>query len=366
MNTKKELQKLRIVKSIINTLVFPRKLRLYCRKKINDKFIPPALNLFIEDLERQYSDYWIFSTFWPWGDFLMCCALLSEFKKKNGGKILVLYASDRQLDFINTFKFADETLKICPEFYFALCTNKSYSEHNKYGLTKGHIFEMSHHVYKEAETNKSSNFMELYAKMFNLSQYNMEKPTIPEEVQTKVKALYNEISQSKPLVLITPDAHSYDSKEISIEFWENLVSKLENGGYKVIFNTKRKNFEKFESIFLPLLETSYLATLCDTNISIRSGFTDIITIMGVDNQIILYPKSMRFVTITEEKQVAEIERCFNINPEKTFEETMFDVTSINNMFNKDFLELVVKDEEESLNKIIKNIRIKEEEETCSK
>lgn len=359
MNYNKELQKLKIIKSIINTLVFPRKLRLHCRKKVNAKFIPPALKLFIEDLEKQYPDYWIFSTFWPWGDFLMCCSLLSEFKKQNGGKILVLYTNDRQLDFINTFNFADETLKICPEFYFALCTNKSYSEHNKYGLTKGHIFEMSHHVYKEAEINKSSNFMELYAKMFNLSQYNIEKPTIPNEIQTKVKALYKDISQGKPLILITPDAHSYDSKEISVEFWKKLVSELEKSGYKVIFNTKRKNFEIFESIFLPLLDTSYLATLCDANISIRSGFTDIITIMGAENQVILYPKSMRFITISEEAQRQEIERCFNINPEKTLEDTMFDVTSINNMFNKNFLELVVKDEEESINNIIDNIRIKE-------
>lgn len=359
MNFNDKLRKIKILKSIINKLVPIKKLRKQLRQKVNDKFLPDIVKSFIEELETQYKDYWIFTTFWPWGDFIMSCTLLDSFKQKHGGKILVLYEKDSQLEFIKTFNFADETLKIPPELYYAFCTNTSYCEHNKYGLTKGHIYEMSHHVFKEADINKSSNFMELYRKMFQLQEISFKKLVIPLEIKKRMNDYYNNISQDCPVILITPDAHSYNSKEISIEFWENLVSRLQNAGYKVIFNTKRKDYEKFDRIFLPLLETCYLATLCELNISIRSGFTDIITIMGADNQIILYPKSMKFITISEEALHSEIERCFNIESEITFEETMFNVTSINNMFNKEFLELVVQDEKNNIEEIIDRIKIKE-------
>ena len=360
------LKKLKITKSLINLIPFSRSLRLALRKKANAKFIPPALNLFIQDLENKYPDYWIFSTFWPWGDFLMCCALLDEFKRQNGGKILILYAGDTQLQFINTFKFADETLKVCPEFYYALCTNKGFSEHNKHGLTKGHLYEMSHHVFKEVETLNVTNFFELYAKMFKLTDPIPETPVVPQIVKGKVEELYKNISEDKKVILITPDAHSYDSKEISIEFWTNLTSKLEDIGYKVIFNTKRKQFENFEKVFLPLFEESYFATLCHANITLRSGFTDIITIMGAKNQIVLYPKSMRFITITEEAQIEEINRCFKLRNDKTFEETMFDVSSINNMFKKNFLEIIVDDENKTIVTITKTLTKKEETEVWNK
>ncbi len=313
----------KIIKKTIAALIPYRPARSWVKHFLDDIFIPPAIENFKQIIEEEYQDYWIFVPFWPWGDFMMACAMLEQFKREKGGNILIFYANKSQLEFIKAFDFADEILPIPLDIYYSLCTtDRPYCKHNKAGLKKGHIYELSHHVFKE-----------VYIKMLQLAVPQFSKLNLTRKMKSKVEDIFDEVSEGKEVIMITPHAHSYDEREISYQFWITIAKQLEQEGYKVVFNSKSPDYEDFESVFLPLIEQCYFATLCYSNITLRSGFTDIITIMGAQNQVVIYPESMRFITITEDEQIEEISRCANLNPNKTFEENMFDFTSISRVMN---------------------------------
>lgn len=333
----------KILKSIINIIIPNRKKRIDLRNKINMTFSKIALKMFKKEIQKKYADYWIFVPFWPWGDFIIGCSLLKQFKKEHGGKILIFYKNANQLEFIHSLNFADKAIKIPREIYYATCTKSIIEkDHNTYGLQKGMLYELSHHVFNEAESNKSENFVEVYTKMLNLNKVDLEIPNFPTEIKQKVNNLFEKISNGKKVIMISPHANSYDEKEISSSFWIKIGKELESHGYKVVFNTNTLLYNNFEKIYLPLAQQCYFASLCSANISLRSGFTDLITICGIENQIILYPESMRFITITEEAQKNEMNRLFKVKSDLSFEENMYYWTSINNMYNKNYLEKVIK------------------------
>ena len=347
----------KIIKKTIAALIPYRPARSWVKHFLDDIFIPPAIENFKQIIEEEYQDYWIFVPFWPWGDFMMACAMLEQFKREKGGNILIFYANKSQLEFLKAFDFADEILPIPLDIYYSLCTtDRPYCKHNKAGLKKGHIYELSHHVFKEAENDKSRNFYEVYIKMLQLAVPQFSKLNLTRKMKSKVEDIFDEVSEGKEVIMITPHAHSFDEREISYQFWISIAKQLEQEGYKVVFNSKSPDYEDFESVFLPLIEQCYFATLCYSNITLRSGFTDIITIMGAQNQVVIYPESMRFITITEDEQIEEISRCANLNPNKTFEENMFDFTSINNMFNKNFTEIIVENKQ-YISRVMNNFRM---------
>ncbi len=345
-----------IIKKTIAALLPYKPARSWIKNFLDDIFIPSAIENFKQIIEDEYHDYWIFVPFWPWGDFMMACALLEQFKKEKGGNILIFYANKSQLEFIKAFDFADEILPIPKEIYYSLCTTaRPYCKHNKAGLKKGHIYELSHHVFKEAENDKSRNFFEVYIKMLQIAVPQLSKLNLTRKIKNKVEDIYDEVSEGKEVIMMTPHAHSFNEREISPYFWITTAKQLENDGYKVVFNSKSPEYEEFDSVFLPLLEQCYFATLCHSNITLRSGFTDIITIMGASNQVIIYPESMRFITITEEEQIEEISRCAKMISGHSFEENMFDFTSINNMFGKNFTEIII-DNKQYVSRVTNNFR----------
>lgn len=332
----------KLLKQLTNVIFFNKELRNEYREKINKVFSPIALELLKKEISNKYKDYWIFVPFWPWGDFIIGCSLLKEFKKEYGGKILIFYKNANQLEFIKALNIADKITKLPREIYYSTCTNSITEIHNENGLRKGEMYELSHHVFKDAENQKSNNFTELYAKMLHLKNIKLAIPKFSPQVVENVNKLYNEISNGKKVIMLSPHANSYDEREISYHYWRKIGKYLEAQGYKVVINTNRKFFEEFENVYLPLPEQCYFSTLCYGNISLRSGFTDLITICGANNQIVLYPESMRFITITREHQLEEMNRIFNIRNDLSFEDNMFYWTSINTMYHKNFKEEIIK------------------------
>lgn len=346
----------KLLKQFINIIFYKKELRTKYRVKINKIFSQIALNLLKKQISKKYGDYWIFVPFWPWGDFIIGCSLLKEFKKEYGGKILIFYKNKNQLEFIKSLNIADKIMKLPREIYYATCTNTIIENHNENGLKKGELYELSHHVFKEAERQKSNNFTELYAKMLNLKNIQFTAPQFSKEVIEKVNKLYSKISNGKKVIMLSPHANSYDENEISNHYWERIGKYLESIGYKVVVNTNNNGLSEFENIYLPLPEQCYFATLCYGNITLRSGFTDLITICGANNQIVLYPESMRFITISKEHQIQEMKRIFNYNEEFSFEDNMFHWTSINNMYNTNFKEEIIKYSKNEFEILTKNNR----------
>lgn len=347
----------KILKKAVNLLFFSKKLRIRLRYELDKIFLPPVITKEKGEIETKYSDYWIFTPFWAWGDFIMGCALIKQFKKEHGGKVLMLYANKKQKHFIESFKDIDECIKVSPEFFYANGFIQPYTIHNQYGLSRGKLFEISHHVFKKASENKSDNFTQVYQKMLDIKELKYSKPEIPDKTKEEVINLYNNIAKGKEIIMLTPHANSYDEKEISPEFWNTIAKTFEDNGYKIVFNSSSDKFNKFEQLNLPLFEQSYFATLCKGNISIRSGFTDVITVFGAQNQVVLFPKSVKFITVKEKDHIKEMRRIFKFNESKTFQENMFQFTSINNMFNKNFPEFVVTNEKLAIEKVTEHFKI---------
>lgn len=332
---------LKILKFIESIIIINKDLRHKIKEETTLKIVPIIYKYFKKSIEKKYADYWIFVPFWPWGDFIICCSLLDQFRKEHGGKILLFYANNEQLKFIKSLKIADKIIKIPSEIYFRLNHKSEYIVHEGQ-LTKGKIFEMSHMTYKVGKDQKTNNFVELYKNMLDIKDVNFQQLQLPQNLQSELKLKLSKIAQNRKVIMITPESRSYDQNEINFHYWKKLGLKLESCGYKVIFNTKNIKYADFTCLYLPLLEQVYISTLCYANISIRSGFTDLITIMGANKQIVFYPESMRFITISEEEQNKEMSRIFNINKNLSFQQNMFNWTSINNMYKKNYLEIVLK------------------------
>lgn len=276
-----------------------------------------------DKLSAQYPNYFQFAMFQPWGDFYIPCVLFKEFKKQNNNvKILAVCVNDNQEEILRSFDSIDEVIKIPQEDYgslFSITVSQNYVQ----TLKKGRLYCLSHWLFSEAEKNKSMNFFELYTKMLKLHY--------PSNVD--ISKLYN-IKNAKysNTVLLYPEANSFNSEELTKDFWLSLANQISAMGFDIIFNTKNKKYSNYKTIFLPMKEQIEMAKCCKYVIGVRSGFSDILALNEVKNHIVVYPKSMYFKTVTKEQQEKEFKRAFVMEQGKTFEENMYRLTSLK-MFN---------------------------------
>lgn len=275
-------------------------------------------------IQSKYSEYWIFDLFFPWGDLGIACALMKEFKAQNGGKILVLTNSEARARVARLFPAIDEVVVVSRSLYDYMFQNPNFE------IEKGKYFEINHWKFVDAPRYKSANFLELYGNMFGLKNHlNLEKPVFPEELKQKVENIFASRNFSREkTVLISPISNSFNLELINKNFWLNLANEYEKNGLTVVFNSPDKTYGKYETIFLPMEEQLYFCSLCRENVAIRSGFNDILAIMGLENLRIYYPKSMFFRTITKLEQLTEFKRAFLDEEDKTFDENMFRITSV--------------------------------------
>lgn len=329
---------------IINAIIPIKSVRQDLRKQL--KYI------LLEDLKynfsKLYQDYYQFVMFHPWGDFYIASALLAEFKKHHqNAKILAICKNESQKKVLETFDAIDKIKIVSKEFYHAILSIDLFNNF-KQELKVGTLYCLSHWNYHEAEQNKSMNFLELYQKMLGIKH-----PSKFELLKLKTYAKNNETNT----ILIYPEANSFDCREFSKDFWISLVDKLTSMGYNVVLNSKKQNYGRYETIFLPIIESIEFAQNCKYIIGTRSGFSDILAINEIKNHIVLYPKSMYFKTITKEQQEKAFKRAFVMEENKTFEENMKRITSLK-MFNNSAKEIYYTDEKTIMNEILEDIKEK--------
>lgn len=322
--------KILLIKFIIfavNILVFYKPFRVFLRTKL--KTIIKNMYLFgvmkeIKKIEKTYKNYYIFSLFFPLGDLAIACSLVQQFKKENNCKVLVIVNDINRARIANLFPAIDRILVVHPFVYDYIYQNPNYK------IQKGKIYEINHWKFYNAPHYNSKNFLELYANMLGLKDIKIEKPEFSANVVNNV-LLYIEKAKInvEKTVIIFPHANSFSSNLIKTGFWIELISELENLGYEIIVNSKEKIWNKFKTVFLPVPEQLYFCSLCKCSIGVRAGFNDILGIMGLHNIIIIYPKVMYFKTIKRIEQLVEFKRAFLDEQNKTFDENMYRITSLN-------------------------------------
>ena len=111
------LLKLKI--KIINIIfAFNKNKRIELREKLNKDFFENKYLTEIQNIENQYSDYWIFMPLHCIGDLLMFCRNLKAFKASNGGKIVVIVKDKQRQDFVKLFNSVDEAVIMDEKLYF--------------------------------------------------------------------------------------------------------------------------------------------------------------------------------------------------------------------------------------------------------
>ena len=303
------------------------------RKKIKKEFFHKLVANKLNKILDEHKEYWIFSLFFPWGDLGIACSLIKNFKEKFGGKVLVLVNNENRAKVARLFPSIDKVLVINKDLYDYIFQNPNFE------IQKGNYFEINHWKFYNAPKYKSKHFLELYARMMNLEYWNnLEKPVFSEEIKTRV---LNKISKLnidiEKTIFISKDSNSFDCNAIDTEFWLNIAKEYKNQGFEVVFNSKSKRWNGYKTIFLPMAEQLYFCSLCKKVIAIRSGFNDLLAIMGLDNLEIYYPKKIFFNTIEPIEQLIEFKRAFEDEENKTFNENMYRITSLK-MFNSDIIE----------------------------
>lgn len=294
------------------------------RKKIKESFFNVLVESELDKILAEHKNYWIFSLFFPWGDLGIACSLIKEFKEKFGGKVLVLVNNKNRADVAKLFPSIDKVKIVDKNVYNYIFRNPNFS------IEKGNYFEINHWKFFNAPKYKSEHFLELYAHMMNLDNWqNLEKPVFSQEIKqnvlSKIKALDLDIEKT---VFISKDSNSFDCHSFSKDFWINKAKEYESQGFEIVFNSKEKTLYGYKTIFLPMAEQLYFCSLCKKILAIRSGFNDLLGILGLDNLEIYYPNSMFFNTIKPIEQLIEFKRVFKDEDNKSFDENMYRITSM--------------------------------------
>ncbi len=310
----------KITYKILTLFIFSKKKR----HKIKEQFFNIYAGNQVQKINSEYKDYWIFTLFFPWGDLGIPCSLMKEFKRKYGGKILVLVNDENRAQVAKLFPSIDEVMTVNKDIYNYIYRNPNFE------IKKGNYFEINHWKFYNAPRYQSENFLELYARMMNLDNWsNIESPIFPEEIKNSVsqKIIQMGINIDKT-IFISKDSNSFNSKLLSEDFWLKKAEEYKKQGYEIVFNSNQKEYHGYKTIFLPMAEQLYFCSLCKKVLAIRSGFNDLLGIMKLENLEIYYPETMYFSTISPIEQLVEFKRAFKDEPDKTFDENMYRITSM--------------------------------------
>ncbi len=310
----------KILYKIFTLFIFSKKKR----KKIKKQFFNIIAKEELEKILTEHKDYWIFSLFFPWGDLGIACSLVKKYKEKFGGKVLVLVNNQNRADVAKLFPSIDKVMVIDKDVYDYMYRNPNFE------IKKGNYFEINHWMFFDAPRYQSEHFLELYARMMNLDNWdNLESPVFDDEIKknvsNKIKELNIDINKT---IFISPDSNSFNCNLLNNEFWINKAEEYTKQGYEIVFNSNKKSWNGFKTLFLPMAQQLYFCSLCHKIIGIRSGFNDLLAICNVENMEIYYPKSMFFNTIEPIEQLVEFKRAFRDEENKSFNENMYRITSL--------------------------------------
>jgi hypothetical protein len=95
-----------LLQKLIKIFVFSKKKRLEYRNKLKDILGSALAN----KIREQYQNYYIFIPFMPLGDFAIGAALINQFKKEHGGKVLFLVSDKKHYKLTKLFPSIKEII----------------------------------------------------------------------------------------------------------------------------------------------------------------------------------------------------------------------------------------------------------------
>lgn len=334
---------------LLENKIINKLLRSYCwillwnkksRVQYKHRLISILAEKAIKKIEETYNNYWILLPRLSYGDLMISLSLLNEFKTKNAGKIVIITDSNLKKEFVECFDAVDETIVIdimLKRYLDSLDLKNQKPE-------KGHIIRL----FAPFWDGKSSNLYEDYLKYLKLDNTaKREKPVIRNKdnaaALTEFKKL--ELNQEKT-VLLAPHSVTFNSKDLSVDFWLRIAENLMKNGYSVVFNTDNKIYRNYPNVFLPMNQMISFAGMCQASISFRSGFNDILAGCGIQNMFVIYPRDcgVSYIQVEEFAQILKQNYFWHDNIGN--KENIFNIYSLNKIFDRNDVDEIIFDGDE--------------------
>jgi ADP-heptose:LPS heptosyltransferase len=239
---------------------------------------------------------WAFPLYEHMGDSYILCSLMKAFKKKYGGKIVIITPT-KYKDIPKMFKSIDKVIvhdKIIPHLIiiYLLRFIKVLPRPIKKIVIK--IIDSKQgkisFLYKPKEDIAFTNdFFRNFADRLGLNKYTFEKPNRPKK--SIYKNLVNKFKRlglkPKRTVILYPV--SYSAPLLPNKFWEELAEEIKKKGYTVATNVigNEKEIKGTIPLYTSIEEKFASAEIAGTVIGIRSGIFDVISYANC-KKIIIY------------------------------------------------------------------------------
>lgn len=314
------------------------------RKALKAKLHALISKEIIKQIEEKHKDYWIFFPRWSFGDIALCASYVNAFKQKFGGKVLMLTIYKTQADFIELYPSIDKALWIEDD---RLSNYLDSIDLTKQTLQKGQLYVMFA-PYISAE-KKCNDFGEDYRNFLNIdNSVSKEKFQVNENDRNIAYKKFKELKLKKnKTIFLAPHSVTFNSKDLSTNFWETLADKFINLGYCVIFNSDYEPYKKYGQIFLPITQTIPFLELCKATITFRSGLSDIIALSGTKNMSVIYPHDLKYSYYDIDTQIKKFKKSYAWDTAKSNEDNLFRIHSLNNVFNRSDIDEIIFNQNES-------------------
>ncbi len=237
---------------------------------------------------------WIFLLPFGLGDTLFLSSLIREFKLKNGGKVVILVKKNHQI-LVQMFPAVDQSIILksaFPNFCYKKICNTSL-------IKKGRIF-IPHPLLNSNLSSlvailgyKNLSLVDMYKIALKLDESaNLETPDFNIYNISKAKDFLNKMGfDPAKTVIIMPEATSIPM--ISVDLWNEIISKLRYHNFYIIINSANKNNfhtdeKKVISLDVELKEIVAISRISASTISLRSGICDLLAFSNA-NLVVLYP-----------------------------------------------------------------------------
>jgi|GEM_PF-1869023 len=269
-------------------------MKLFNYKKIKTKLDLLLLKRNFKRKTKVEKDEWFFIFGYGIGDFYLFLSFVEDFKNYNNVTNLsvgLLKSYQQQLIQVFDLKFSrvleiqSSDLQFCEENIF--CPGKPIVFHPEKFLKNSFLSSIGY---------KMINLNDIYKFMLNIPIYSLNavpKEQIQHTEMAKERFFRYGLNKESKIVLIAPHANSFDDSMFPFEFWEKLIWRLKDRGYKVLINTvtQKSQYEIIDGVVcvdFSLVEAISFVNLCGNFIGVRSGFCDLISSSNA-RKIILYP-----------------------------------------------------------------------------
>ncbi len=236
--------------------------------------------LMLQITETIFGGYEVMLFDQSFGETIIFCQLLKEYKRLFNKKIFIFYKRNSLTTLLENCPEINALLLIKPEVYQQLAGSG-------YLITRCRVkdFEIMHSIVGISKKNVVTELCDFMRIPFDSPRTPYSLPD--SDVFQNNPFLDDFLSDSKVIYLI-PDAN-FLSGSVSTDFWVSIAKSLKDKGYKLLINSQVEILPDEAHVFPDILSCVTIARRCSCVLGVRTGLMDIIASFTDTPIIGVYP-----------------------------------------------------------------------------